>query len=84
MDSGYYYIMMSTQCAWFGMSIDHDACYDERINQLPEDLNPHGAALNNTLQQVSGAIGSAVLLTLMTKRMETVGATLFAEAQAIW
>ena len=38
--------------------------------------------MNNTLQQVSGEIGSAVLLTIMTKRMETEGAKLFAEAQA--
>ena len=52
------------------------------LNQLPMISNPHGTAMNNTLQQVSGAIGSAILLTIMTKRMESTGAELFAEAQA--
>jgi len=52
------------------------------LNQLPMISNPHGTAMNNTLQQVSGAIGSAILLTIMTKRMESTGAGLFAEAQA--
>src|SRR5690625_3068959 len=41
-----------------------------RLNPLPMRLNPHGTAMNGTLQQVSGAIGSAVLLTIMTKRTE--------------
>ncbi|MNH21175.1 hypothetical protein D3C79_809720 [compost metagenome] len=35
------------------------------LNQLPAHNNPHGTAMNNTLQQVSGAIGSAVLITVM-------------------
>ena len=60
----------------------HDAGYDEWLNQLPMISNPHGTAMNNTLQQVSGAIGSALLLTIMTKRMETVGADLMAETIA--
>lgn len=38
--------------------------------------------MNNTLQQVSGAIGSAILLTIMTKRMEKSGATQVQEAVA--
>jgi hypothetical protein len=29
---------------------------------------PHGTAMNNTLQQVSGAIGSALLITVMNTR----------------
>ncbi|MBO1915119.1 hypothetical protein J4G37_61120, partial [Microvirga sp. 3-52] len=52
------------------------------LNQLPMVSNPHGTAMNSTLQQVSGAIGSAVLLTIMTKRMESAGAKLFTEAKA--
>ena len=28
------------------------------LNQLPTRLNPHGTAVNNTAQQVSGSIGS--------------------------
>jgi len=36
------------------------------LNQLPRDLYPDGSALMNTLQQVSGAIGTAVAITIMS------------------
>lgn len=35
------------------------------LNQLPNNLIPHGSAMNNTFRQVSGAIGTAVLVTVM-------------------
>lgn len=35
------------------------------LNQLPRDLIPHGTAMNNTLRQVSGAIGTALPITIM-------------------
>ena len=71
MDSGYYYIMMIYTVRMFGMSMVMMPIMTNGLNQLPMISNPHGTAMNNTLQQVSGAIGSAVLLTIMTKRMET-------------
>ena len=36
------------------------------INQLPNKLVPHGTAVNNTFRQMSGAIGTAVFITLMS------------------
>src|SRR5690625_7524481 len=39
------------------------------LNQLPMSQNPHGTAMNNTIQQISGAIGSAVLITVMNGQM---------------
>lgn len=36
------------------------------INSLQKEYISHGIAINNTLRQVSGAIGSAILITLMT------------------
>lgn len=36
------------------------------LNQLPKDLYPDGTAMMNTLQQVSGAIGTAVAITIMS------------------
>lgn len=35
------------------------------LNQLPDDLIPHGSAMNNTFRQVSGSIGTAILVTIM-------------------
>ncbi|NQD68792.1 MFS transporter, partial [Bacillus haikouensis] len=34
--------------------------------QLPNHLIPHGTAMNNTMRQVSGAVGTALLVTVMT------------------
>lgn len=36
------------------------------LNQLPQRLIPHGSALNNTMRQMAGAIGTAMLVTIMT------------------
>lgn len=82
MDSGYYYIMTIYTVRMFGMSMVMMPVMTNGLNQLPMISNPHGTAMNNTLQQVSGAIGSAVLLTVMTNRMESAGKDLYMEAQA--
>jgi Na+/melibiose symporter-like transporter len=34
------------------------------LNQLPKRLISHGTAMNNTFRQISGAIGTAVLVTI--------------------
>ncbi len=43
-----------------------DAGTDSRLNQLPRHLHPHGTAILNTLQQVSGAIGIALYISIMS------------------
>lgn len=70
LDMGYYYLMTIYTIRMFGMSMVMMPIMTNGLNQLPMRLNPHGTAMNGTLQQVSGAIGSAVLLTIMTKRTE--------------
>lgn len=40
------------------------------LNQLPPNLYPHGTAVMNTLQQVAGAIGTAVAINILTSGME--------------
>lgn len=82
MDSGYYYIMMLYTVRMFGISLVSMPIMTNGLNQLPMISNPHGTAMNNTLQQVSGAIGTAILLTIMTKRMESSGADLAVQAAA--
>lgn len=34
------------------------------LNQLPNNLISHGTAMNNTFRQISGAVGTAVLVTI--------------------
>lgn len=70
LDTGYYYLMMIYTVRMFGMSMVMMPVMTNGMNSLPMKSNPHGTAINNTLQQVSGAIGSALLLTIMTKRLE--------------
>ncbi len=36
------------------------------LNQLPRLLYPHGTAIMNTLQQVAGAVGMALFISIMT------------------
>jgi DHA2 family lincomycin resistance protein-like MFS transporter len=36
------------------------------LNQLPRALHAHGSAIASTLQQVAGAMGTALLVTIMT------------------
>ncbi|MEH7083585.1 DHA2 family efflux MFS transporter permease subunit [Neobacillus drentensis] len=40
------------------------------LNQLPPALYPHGTAVMNTLQQVAGAIGTAIAIIILTTGME--------------
>ncbi|MBF4501501.1 DHA2 family efflux MFS transporter permease subunit [Savagea sp. SN6] len=70
-DDGYYYIMAVYTARMFGMSMVMMPIMTNGLNQLPMESNPHGTAINNTLQQVSGAIGSAILLTITTKHTQT-------------
>lgn len=40
------------------------------LNQLPPQLYPHGTAVMNTVQQVTGAIGTAVAISILSSGME--------------
>ncbi|MFP7298170.1 DHA2 family efflux MFS transporter permease subunit [Neobacillus niacini] len=55
----------------FGMSMVMMPVSTNGLNQLPARFYPHGTAMNNTLQQVSGAIGTALLVTIMSNRAES-------------
>ncbi len=70
LDTGYYYLMALYTFRMFGLSMVTMPIMANGMNSLPMMSNPHGTAMNNTLQQVSGAIGSAILLTLMTNRLD--------------
>ncbi|GEN87121.1 DHA2 family efflux MFS transporter permease subunit [Oceanobacillus sp. FSL W8-0428] len=63
-----------------GMSMVMMPVMTNGLNQLPMHQNPHGTAMNNTLQQVSGAIGSALLITVMNSRTNKEAETLAEEA----
>jgi len=64
----------------FGMSMVMMPIMTNGLNELPSRMNPHGTALNNTLSRVSGAIGSAVMITFVSQRTKTHGEELAAKA----
>ncbi|GIN87384.1 MFS transporter [Heyndrickxia sporothermodurans] len=70
-DSSYTYIILVYTLRMFGMSMVMMPIMTNGLNQLPTHLNPHGTAVNNTAQQVSGSIGTAVLVTIMNSVTKT-------------
>lgn len=82
MDSSYTFIVSMYTIRMFGMSMVMMPIMTNGLNQLPQMMNPHGTAINNTLQQVAGAIGSAVLVTFMNNRTKSTAEDLIAEAKA--
>ncbi|WP_449538371.1 DHA2 family efflux MFS transporter permease subunit [Ferdinandcohnia sp. Marseille-Q9671] len=77
-DSSYTYIVMIYTLRMLGMSMVMMPIMTNGLNQLPTRLNPHGTAVNNTAQQVSGSIGTAVLVTIMNSVTKTEAESLMA------
>lgn len=50
------------------------------LNSLPKKDYPHGTAMNSTLQQVSGAFGSSLMISIMSNRAETHAQAMMSDA----
>jgi hypothetical protein len=55
----------------FGMAMLLMPITTAGLNQLPAKLNAHGTAISNTIKQVAGAVGTSLLVTVMTNRTTT-------------
>lgn len=71
MDSSFLNIMLIYTLRMFGISMVMMPVMTNGLNTLPMKSYPHGTAINNTLQQVAGAVGSAFLISIMNARTET-------------
>ncbi len=80
MDTTYTHLIILYSLRMFGMSMVMMPVSTNGLNQLPTRYYPHGTAMNNTLQQVSGAIGTALLVTIMSTHAKTRGTELATEA----
>lgn len=49
-----------------GLALLFTPIFATGLNQLPRSLYAHGSAISSTLQQVAGAVGTALLVTIMT------------------
>ncbi|MGI2329523.1 MDR family MFS transporter [Planococcus sp. YIM B11945] len=73
LETSYLEIMAMYTARMFGISMVMMPVMTNGLNTLPMKSYPHGTAINNTLQQVAGAIGSAFLITMMNTRAESTG-----------
>ncbi|EGA89340.1 multidrug resistance protein [Planococcus donghaensis MPA1U2] len=68
LNTSYVSIMLIYTLRMFGISMVMMPVMTNGLNTLPIKAYPHGTAINNTLQQVAGAVGSAFLITIMNTR----------------
>ncbi|MDR7078232.1 EmrB/QacA subfamily drug resistance transporter [Neobacillus niacini] len=71
LETTYTQLLLLFSVRMLGMSMVMMPVSTNGLNQLPARFYPHGTAMNNTLQQVSGAIGTALLVTIMSNRSES-------------
>ncbi|MCR8659675.1 DHA2 family efflux MFS transporter permease subunit [Paenibacillus endoradicis] len=65
LDTSNLHIILVYSVRMLGISMVMMPIMTNGLNQLPTRLNPHGTAVNNTIQQVAGAIGTAIFVSIM-------------------
>lgn len=68
LDTTYTFIILLYTARMFGMSMLMMPIQTAGLNQLPQRLNAHGSAMSQTLRNVAGALGTALLVTIMTHK----------------
>ena len=62
--TSYGYILVRTIILRIGLSFITMPLNTAALNALPKELASHGSAVNNTIRQLAGAIGTAVIVTI--------------------
>ena len=63
------YLAVVNAVRMFGISMVMMPSTTAGLNQLSDRLVPHGTAMNNTMRQVAGAVGTALFVSVMTIAM---------------
>lgn len=71
----YTYLMIRTIGLRIGLSFITMPLNTAGLNALPRQLGTHGTAVNNTVRQIAGAIGTAVVITIYTTQATSHAAT---------
>lgn len=66
LSTSYYTIIIFNTLLMLGISMLMMPVMTNALNELPVKLYPHGTAIISTLQQVAGAVGTALLVAVMT------------------
>lgn len=67
----YAYLLLMSTGRRIGMALLMMPIQTAGLNQLPSRLNAHGTAISNTVRQVAGAVGTSLLVTVMSDRTKT-------------
>ncbi|TDQ42758.1 DHA2 family efflux MFS transporter permease subunit [Aureibacillus halotolerans] len=73
LETTYTHMIIIYSLRMFGMSMLMMPIMTAGLNALPNRLNSHGTAMANTMRQMSGAIGTAFLVTVMTNSAKAYG-----------
>lgn len=79
----YTYLVVRTIILRIGLSFLTMPLNTAGLNALPKHLNAHGSAVTNTVRQVAGAIGTALVVTIFTARTKFHAAALMESGQAL-
>lgn len=74
--TAYLYLMVRTIILRIGLSFITMPLSTAALNALPKPLGTHGTAVNNTVRQIAGAIGTAVVITIFTAQSKSHAAAL--------
>lgn len=66
--TSYLYLVLMSTGRRIGMAMILMPVQTAGLNQLPAKLNAHGTAISNTVKQVAGAVGTSLLVSVMTNR----------------
>ncbi|MCQ4085432.1 DHA2 family efflux MFS transporter permease subunit [Saccharibacillus sp. JS10] len=69
--TSYTYLVLMSTARRIGMAFMMMPLQTAGLNQLPPSLNAHGTAISNTTRQVAGAIGTSLLVTVMSDRAKS-------------
>ncbi|MCK6255332.1 DHA2 family efflux MFS transporter permease subunit [Fictibacillus sp. KIGAM418] len=69
--TSYTYLVLMSTGRRIGMALLLMPIQTAGLNQLPARLHAHGTAISNTIKQVAGAIGTSLLVTVMTNRTKS-------------
>jgi len=68
--TSYIYLLVVSTMRRMGMALLLMPIQTAGLNQLPARLSTHGTAISNTIRQVAGAVGTSLLVTVMTSRTQ--------------
>ncbi|MFS0782116.1 DHA2 family efflux MFS transporter permease subunit [Bacillus sp. 1P06AnD] len=64
-DTTEFYVIILHSCLFIGVAMLMMPAQTNGLNELPRELYPDGSAVMNTLQQIAGAIGTAIAISIM-------------------